>query len=431
MQKVRQYFENTSLHGPKYITEYGRHFVEKIFWIIVVIAATFLGVYLTIRIVNKWNQTPILTSISTTNYPLNQIPFPAVTICPNTKGLRGKIVHEICRQNWTSIVDPDQVLLGLYNTISPVLGTDLDLDNPKVDLGLNITETISFLKRVSPKCSDFLLHCTWNSVKYNCNQLFKVASTDMGFCCSFNLVPPSQILSSVGASDNVEDDYKDDDEEEDDEFDYGNTNQNYDDVSVEDYAAMTSSCHNWLTHLLINGTQEEWQGTCREVHKTSTHQSNKTNVVFKPKYIAGHGLDHGLSILIDTLVCELLSTDFFDGLKVYVHNSDTFPEVGQRGFIINKGTVNYVALKAYITESSVDTRRYSNLTRGCNFADERQLRYYKNYTRANCELESKIDAYQENCGCKPYYFPGDLVICDREGMQCIHRNQSNFTVIGT
>ena len=131
------------------------------------------------------------------------------------------------------------------------------------------------------------------------------------------------------------------------------------------------------------------------------------------------------------MILKLLSTDFFDGLKVYVHNSDTFPEVGQRGFIINKGTVNYVALKAYITESSVDTRRYSNLTRGCNFADERQLRYYKNYTRANCELESKIDAFQENCGCKPYYFPGDLVICDREGMQCIHRNQSNFTVIGT
>eukprot|EP00093_Oithona_nana_P001068 01068.XXX_2260_3474_1 [CDS] Oithona nana genome sequencing. len=332
MQKVRQYFENTSLHGPKYITEYGRHFIEKIFWLIVVIAATILGVYLTIRIVDKWNQTPILTSISTTNYPLHQIPFPAVTICPNTKGLRGKIVHEICRQNWTEKMDPDQVLLSLYNSVSPILGTDYEFDNHTDDpLGLNITETISLLKRVSPRCSDYILQCTWNSVKYHCNQLFKVASTDVGFCCSFNLVPPNQILSN----------------------------------------------------------------------------SNKTTDVFEQKYIAGHGLDKGLSILIDSLVCEFLSNDFFDGLKVYVHNSDTFPEVGQRGFIIDKGTVNYVALNAYITQSSVNTERYDNLTRGCNFAHERQLKYYKNYTRANCELEAKIDGFKENCGCKPYYFPGD------------------------
>ena len=424
MQKVRQYFENTSLHGPKYITEYGRHFIEKIFWLIVVIAATILGVYLTIRIVDKWNQTPILTSISTTNYPLHQIPFPAVTICPNTKGLRGKIVHEICRQNWTEKMDPDQVLLSLYNSVSPILGTDYEFDNHTDDpLGLNITETISLLKRVSPRCSDYILQCTWNSVKYHCNQLFKVASTDVGFCCSFNLVPPNQILSNVGISDNLEDDYEDDENE----YDYGNAGDYDDDVSVEDYAAMTSSCGNWLTYLLANGTLEDWTGTCQEVPKTSTHhQSNKTTDVFEQKYIAGHGLDKGLSILIDSLVCEFLSNDFFDGLKVYVHNSDTFPEVGQRGFIIDKGTVNYVALNAYITQSSVNTERYDNLTRGCNFAHERQLKYYKNYTRANCELEAKIDGFKENCGCKPYYFPGDLVICDREGMQCVHRNQSNF-----
>ena len=91
-----------------------------------------------------------------------------------------------------------------------------------------------------------------------------------------------------------------------------------------------------------------------------------------------------------------------------------------------KGTVNYVALNAYITQSSVNTERYDNLTRGCNFANERQLKYYKNYTRANCELEAKIDGFKENCGCKPYYFPGDLTICDRAGMQCVHRNQSKF-----
>ena len=435
MDKVRQYFENTSLHGPKYITEFGRHYVEKFLWILVFTAASTLGVYLTVRIVNKWNQTPTLTSISTTNFPLNKIPFPAVTICPNTKGLRGKIVNEICRQSWTDHMDPDLVLLGLYNAISPMLGPENEYENDSTEnfLDLTITEVISVLKRVSPKCSDYLLHCTWNSVKYNCSELFKVTSTDVGFCCSFNLVPPNQILSNIGNSDNLDDDFDDDDEDdEEDEDDYGGENYNYEDTTVEDYAALYSSCDHWLTHLLLNGTKDQWEGTCDAIEAKDGSKTNKiTSTVFSTKYVLGHGLDDGLSLIIDPLVCELLSTDFFDGLKVYVHNSDTFPEVGQRGFIVDKATVNYVALNAYVTESSMDIKRYSNTTRLCNFPDERQLKYYKNYTRANCELEAKIDNFKTKCGCKPYYFPGDFVICDKEGMKCIRQNQSKETYFYT
>ena len=97
---VKEYNESTSLHGLKYTTEYNRHFFERAFWMIVVVAFLTLGIFLTIRIVNKWQTAPIITTIESTNYPLSKVPFPAVTICPNYKGIKGKVATEVCNRKW-------------------------------------------------------------------------------------------------------------------------------------------------------------------------------------------------------------------------------------------------------------------------------------------------------------------------------------------
>ena len=40
----------------------------------------------------------------------------------------------------------------------------------------------------------------------------------------------------------------------------------------------------------------------------------------------------------------------------------------------------------------------SSLTSGC--------KSYVISFRTNCEMEAKINIFREECGCKPYYFPG-------------------------
>ena len=47
-------------------------------------------------------------------------------------------------------------------------------------------------------------------------------------------------------------------------------------------------------------------------------------------------------------------------------------------------------LNVSLLRLKVNIRRYFNLTGGCNFTDERQLKYHKNYSRGNCELQDKI-----------------------------------------
>ena len=89
-RQLLEYNENTSLHGLKYITENGRNPIERGFWILVVILAIILGCFLTGKIVSKWLVSPVITSIESTNYSLNKVAFPAVTICPTFKGKHSK-----------------------------------------------------------------------------------------------------------------------------------------------------------------------------------------------------------------------------------------------------------------------------------------------------------------------------------------------------
>ena len=86
----------------------------------------------------------------------------------------------------------------------------------------NTTEIVSLLKKISPRCHDYLLKCVWGSKMVNCTdvgiilisnlsryfntitkllfflQIFTVSTTDIGFCCSFNMIPPLESLSDVG-----------------------------------------------------------------------------------------------------------------------------------------------------------------------------------------------------------------------------------------
>jgi hypothetical protein len=49
--------------------------------------------------------------------------------------------------------------------------------------------------------------------------------------------------------------------------------------------------------------------------------------------------------------------------------------------------------------SSEELRQYSDASRKCYFANERRLKYFKQYTQNNCELECETDLVLEKCGC--------------------------------
>ena len=82
---MTEFCESTSIHGLKYITEPGSHWAERCFWIVLVFITILLQIQFVLPIMEKYKNTKTITTVDTTNYPISNIGFPAVTVCSNIK----------------------------------------------------------------------------------------------------------------------------------------------------------------------------------------------------------------------------------------------------------------------------------------------------------------------------------------------------------
>ena len=82
---VNEYTDNGSIHGISFIDDPKRHWIERIFWTIVYIISIYVASSLIMASYIKWKENQIITSVD--EYPalMSEIPFPAITICPNNK----------------------------------------------------------------------------------------------------------------------------------------------------------------------------------------------------------------------------------------------------------------------------------------------------------------------------------------------------------
>lgn len=83
-QMYFEYCSNTSIHGIQYFGEH-RPLIEKVFWLCVFLASIYCCSNLIHSIYTKWNETPVIVSFSEKSTPVWSIPFPAITICSETK----------------------------------------------------------------------------------------------------------------------------------------------------------------------------------------------------------------------------------------------------------------------------------------------------------------------------------------------------------
>lgn len=80
-----EFCENSSIHGVKYFGERNRPTFERCWWIIAFVISFSLCSVLIRNLWNKWDETPVFVSFAERSTPVWEVPFPAVTICPETK----------------------------------------------------------------------------------------------------------------------------------------------------------------------------------------------------------------------------------------------------------------------------------------------------------------------------------------------------------
>ena len=89
--------------------------------------------------------------------------------------------------------------LGIPPEVAAIRGDDsFPADVLSKNLNFSTKTLISSMKKVTPTCTDYLKNCTWNNKPFNCAELFRIVSTDDGFCCTFNSIPPKFTLAGIG-----------------------------------------------------------------------------------------------------------------------------------------------------------------------------------------------------------------------------------------
>jgi hypothetical protein len=78
---VYEYASVCTPHGIFYIFESDRWLLERGLWIVVVCILTGFAIGWSVSAYNSWKEFPILTSVATTGYPIEKVPFPSITIC--------------------------------------------------------------------------------------------------------------------------------------------------------------------------------------------------------------------------------------------------------------------------------------------------------------------------------------------------------------
>lgn len=84
-QIVHEYCENTTIYGLKYLGNPNRPRIEKLWWIISMIGSLVVCGYFMCDSYNKWKTAAFIISFNDTYTPIEEIPFPSVTVCPEIK----------------------------------------------------------------------------------------------------------------------------------------------------------------------------------------------------------------------------------------------------------------------------------------------------------------------------------------------------------
>ncbi len=101
---IKQFFEQTTINGFIYVADVANHIVVKVGWFVLVIVFMALAMYLVILSFNDWKTNPTVTTIDSAAFPIEELPFPSVTVCQEDQGIRFLSFMSLnCKILWQTI----------------------------------------------------------------------------------------------------------------------------------------------------------------------------------------------------------------------------------------------------------------------------------------------------------------------------------------
>ncbi|CRK87601.1 CLUMA_CG001397, isoform A [Clunio marinus] len=370
---------NTSIHGLQYLGERRRHWVERVFWVVALVISVIGCSIMINRVYKKWNTSPVIVSFAEKSTPVWQIPFPAVTICPETKALKKHIDFTegftMKLHNNTDNLTIDQLknLEAVAQICDPHLLKDLPINS-----GLEANEIVPLLKSITMPLNETTLFCKWRNTVLPCTDYFTEILTEEGFCYTFNILDASELFKE----DVLADDFK-----------YQKHNISSDEWTLEDgYSTFSPTTY--------------------------------------PRRVLGSGSRAGLNIVLKLTEPDLdyICRGPVQGFKILLHTPGEIPRVSKQYFRVPLSQEVVVSVKPNMITTSEGLADYAPERRQCFFNDERHLKFFRVYTQSNCELECLANFTLDQCKCVKFSMPRDTEtrICTQSEVSCYDSAEDNL-----
>ncbi|XP_022217735.2 pickpocket protein 28 [Drosophila obscura] len=368
-RSLQEFLRSTGLHGLKFVGDSSLSSWERSFFFCSFVVALVVTCNLIVNIYAKWDSTPVIIGISPQATSILKVPFPAITICNMNQVQSSQVSH------YKEGSDESAILKLLCNSEMEE-SADLDDDLSHSNFARNTLRISDFVSNHSQHCDKMLLYCRFNAVEHNCSHLFQQLMTDEGLCCVFNFQPPEFL-----------------------------------------YKPFSNSRRN-LT--MQNGFRAvKWN--------PETGYPDILPAKYYPATAIGTGITLGFSAVLDAQMREYYcSSTNGPGFKVYFHNPTEVPVVKEAGLITAIGYETNYRMEVVRAESVPAIRSISRDGRQCLFGNEKELIFYKTYTRLNCENECMAGYLYVSCACIPFDYPqiySNATTCGVKDTFCLRRAQ--------
>ncbi|XP_064210820.1 pickpocket protein 28-like isoform X2 [Tribolium castaneum] len=370
---LREYCETCNIHGVHYLTE-RRPKAEKIFWFLTLLLSISGCSFMIHEIWIKYQKNPIVVSFANEVKSLYEIPFPAVTVCPESKCSQSKFNYSRVYGkllNNESLSHFESHAFFYLRMVCKNLGNEFPNLLVNKTVGDDFFLLIEELKpNIELSCS-FLEHFTCDESSYT------PIITDVGICYSMNMLEKSEIFRP---------------------------NVIYDEK--------------------LNFTKSNYSSG----FDGETGFTESAGVHSYPYRAFKSGVDNSLDLVLVDQVDYDEKCSAVQGYRLLIHRPQDIPRMSKNYIRVSHDKETTVAIEPALILTSPEVKNINPKKRRCYLKGEKVLKYFLVYSQSNCQLECYTNFTMKTCGCVFYFMPreGETPVCGAGSYNCLELVKVQF-----